>query len=218
MNPELHIELRTERPEDYPRVEILTREAFWNVYAPGCSEHYLVHIMRDSADFIPELDVVALADGKIVGNIMYTHSAICIPNGERFPIITFGPISVLPEYQSRGIGGALIEKTKKMAKDLGYQAIAIVGDPEYYKRFGFVSGESKGVRTADGKFAAALQVCELVPNALEGKQGNLQEAEIFGKVTVEASEEFDKGFIAKEKKSGLSSQQRFAELVAMVHD
>ena len=98
------IVIRNEIKSDYRKVEELTREAFWNLYVPGCNEHYIVHIMREHKDFISELDLVAELDGKIVGNVMYTKSYLVDQTGNKKEVLTFGPISVLPEYQRKGIG------------------------------------------------------------------------------------------------------------------
>jgi len=95
----MDILIRNETENDYRAVEEITREAFWNLYFPGCHEHYLVHIMRDHADFLKELDFVAECDGKIVGNIMYTKAWLVDETGKEMDIVSFGPISVLPEYQ-----------------------------------------------------------------------------------------------------------------------
>ena len=113
------IMLRHETEEDRQIVEELTREAFWNVHEPGCSEHYLAHIMRDSELFLPELDFVAEINGKIVGNIMYMRSSITDGDQTHYPVITFGPISVLPKEQGKGVGSKLIEHTLKLATDMG---------------------------------------------------------------------------------------------------
>lgn len=90
--------IRNERKEDYEAVERITREAFYNVYVPGCMEHYLVHIMREHEDFIPELDFVLEYEGEIIGNIMYTRSKLVDEQGETKEILTFGPVSILPKY------------------------------------------------------------------------------------------------------------------------
>lgn len=100
--------LRPEIPSDYLEVENLTREAFWNVYAPGCVEHYLLHRLRCSSDFIPELDIVAERDGRIVGNVVCVSSRIDGDNGKRHEVLTLGPISVLPSCQRIGIGRRMI--------------------------------------------------------------------------------------------------------------
>ena len=96
--------IRNEQLKDYREVEELTKKAFWNVHAPGCDEHYLVHVMRTHEDFIPELDFVIEKDGVIIGNIMYTKAWLTDRDGEEKEILTFGPISILPEYQRKGYG------------------------------------------------------------------------------------------------------------------
>ena len=142
----MEIIIRHEQEVDYRNVEELTREAFWNRYVPGCDEHYLVHSMRSMPAFLPDLDFVAEYHGNVIGNIMYTKATIFGDDGRQYPVLTFGPISVLPEYQGRGIGSKLIQHTKAIAKSLGYQAILIYGDPEFYKRVGFVAlSERSGI-------------------------------------------------------------------------
>lgn len=208
------ITLRRERLEDYRVVEELTREAFWNHYVPGCSEHYLLHVIRNSDCFIGELDLVAETEGRIVGSIVYTKAAVIGDDGVSREVVTFGPISVLPAYQGKGIGGTLIETTKVMAAELGFQAILIYGDPAYYSRFGFVPAESFGIGTGDDQYAAALQAFELAPGVLSGMPGRFVEDEIFD-IDPEAAEKFDKGFPPKEHRDGLPSQVRFQEVVKM---
>ncbi len=105
--------IRNERPEDFRAVEELTKKAFWNVNVPECSEHYLVHILRSHADFVPELDFVAEFDGKIIANIMFTRSRLRGEDGTEKEVLTFGPLSVLPEYQRQGYGKALLEYALK---------------------------------------------------------------------------------------------------------
>lgn len=207
--------LRLETPEDYRQVEWLTREAFWNRHVPGCDEHYLAHVLRDSPDFIVELDYVALLDGKIVGNIMYAFSEIKYGTGKANQVLTFGPVSVLPEYQSKGIGKALIMHTMDLAHAMGHKIVVIYGDPAYYCRFGFVAGEMHGIRTADGLFSPALQVVELVPGALAGISGNFYESDAYH-VAPEATDAFEQTFAPKEKFS-TPSQKRFMELLSLSH-
>ncbi|SHI80251.1 Acetyltransferase (GNAT) family protein [Lutispora thermophila DSM 19022] len=100
--------LRNEMPSDYRVVEEMTREAFWNNHVPGCDEHYLIHMMRNCHSFIKELDFVAEIDGKVVGNIVYAKSKIMGDKSKYHDVITFGSVSVLPEYQGKGIGAMLI--------------------------------------------------------------------------------------------------------------
>ena len=207
------IELRPEGAEDRRPVEELTREAFWNVYGPGCAEHYLVHIMREDPAFVPELDYVAAQGGQVVGSILYTRAEILGDDGEERPVLCFGPISVLPRKQGQGVGLALIGRTKDLARRMGHRAIVITGDPEYYRRAGFVPAETFGIRTAGDEYAAALLACELEPGALADAAGRFVEAPVY-QLDEKAVEEFDQGFPPREKRSGLPSQRRFLELAA----
>jgi len=205
----MEITLRLEEKEDFKIVEDLTREAFWDVHCPGADEHLLVHNLRKTNVFIKELDFVALNDKKIVGNIMYAKAKIK-NNDFDYTILTFGPVSVLPEYQNNGIGKKLINHTIKLSKEMGYKAIIIYGDPEYYKRFGFKESKEFKITNKDKKFPAALLVLELHPNALNGIEGIFDEGKAY-EIDKHEAEEFEKNFIAKEK--GYSkSQERFKEL------
>lgn len=217
----MRLEIRLEEAADYRAVEELTREAFWNVHCPGCDEHYLVHILRDSQAFIPNLDYVAIIHEPAVttpilaGNIMYTDGIIQPEQGPAIPVISFGPVSVLPQYQNMGIGQALIRHTQALARDMGHRIIAIYGDPLYYYRFGFEAAENYGVCGKDGYFSPALQLCALVPGALEGVSGRFIEDAIYELDPVAATE-FDKSFAPKIKGSSLS-QLRFQELISQSH-
>lgn len=208
----MDIELRQEQPADYSETENVTREAFWNHYSPACSEHYLLHIMRDCPAFVPELDVVAVCDGKIVGNVVYMKSVIRADNGNSYEVLSLGPISVLPEYQRKGIGGRMIEYTRDIARRMGFAAILLCGDPDYYSRQGFLSAETFGIRTEDNMYADALQVCPLCENAMSGMKGRYIEDSAY-QVDEAAATEFDKHFPPKEIIVGTPSQKRFDEIV-----
>jgi putative acetyltransferase len=210
MNQYADLLLRWENPQDYAVVENLTREAFWNLFVPGCDEHYLVHLLRDAKDFVPELDFVAEVDGIVVGNIMYARSSIHSEQGEIHPVLTFGPVSVLPSCQGRGIGSELIRHTMSLATELGHEAVVIYGDPGYYRRFGFVPAESYGIKGKNGRYSPALQVKELFPDALRGISGIFYEAAVY-EVDTTAAALFDARFPPKEK-AFKPSQQRFLEL------
>ena len=118
---EKRIHIRNERESDYAEVERITRRAFYNIYVPGCVEHYLVRVMRGHEDFIPELDFVIELDGRIIGNIMYTKSSLTDENGERKEILTFGPVCVAPEFQRRGYGKRLIAASLERAALEGWK-------------------------------------------------------------------------------------------------
>jgi putative acetyltransferase len=207
------ITIRPEQPSDWRAVEELTREAFWNVNVPGCNEHFLVHRLRSHGDFIPELDLLAELDGKLAGNIMYSRAKIVSADGREHSVLTFGPLSVLPEYQRQGIGSALIGHSTGAARALGYGAILIYGDPEYYRRFGFQPAESFSVTTAEGKFHPALQALELTKGELTGISGCFQESPAYSLDAAEAAA-FDASFPPKAK-FVTESQRRFAWLAGL---
>jgi predicted N-acetyltransferase YhbS len=205
--------IRNEEKEDYRTVEQLVREAFWNLYVPGCNEHYVLHNLRNSNDFIPELDCVAEKQGQIVGQIAYSRGIIKGRRGEEKEVITFGPVSVLPAFQKRGIGSALIIHTINIAQNMGYPAICIYGDPRYYSRFGFRCAEKFEIKTADDKFAVALQVLELKQGALNNLSGRFIESVAFA-VDETGFAQYDATFPFKEKKE-TDSQREFRLLASL---
>lgn len=208
----MSMQIRETKPEDYRKVEELTREAFWNHHVPGCDEHLLVHKLHESDIYIPELDFVAEMDGGIVGNIVYAKAAIVDESGAEHEVVSFGPLAVLPEYQRMGVGSRLVEHSLEEARKLGYAAVVIFGSKEYYPRFGFLPARDFGVTTADGRFAAAHMICELEPGALRDIKGRFVLDDIYDLDEAEV-EEFDKQFPLKEKKSGTASQKAFLESV-----
>lgn len=190
--------IRRETEADYCAVEELHRNAFWNVQVPGCSEHYLAHILRKHPDFIPELDLVYELDGEIVGNVMYTKSELLEESGNSTGILTFGPIGVAPEYQRRGIGKALLEASFDIAAGLGYPAIAIFGDPDNYVARGFRSCKRYNVCLEGDIFPAALLVKELKPGFFDGRKLVFRESPAY-EIQERDAEAFDAGFPPKEK-------------------
>lgn len=206
----MEIKLRLEEEKDYRTVEEVTREAFWNLYSPGCNEHLLAHKLRDTPQFVKELNYVALHNDKIVGNIAYAEGEITTADKE-YKIVVFGPVSVLPEYQNKGIGSKLINHTIRLAREMGYPAILIYGDPEYYCRFGFKVSKEFHITNTEGKFPAAFQILELYPGALNGIKGIFEESDIY-QIDEEELEEFEKGFPPKEKRH-TKTQERFLEMV-----
>lgn len=193
---EMDINLRLERQEDYFAVENLTRDAFWGFTRPTCDEHYLAHILRKSKEFIPELDFVAEIDGELAGNIMYSKAKVVDGTGAEHEVITFGPLSVLPKFQSAGVGAALMRHTIMHAAQLGYKAIIFYGHPDYYARFGFQSAKLFDVTTPDGSNFDAFMAMELYPSALEGISGEFYEASLFN-INEEDVQKFDLNFPPK---------------------
>ena len=213
----MDIQIRLEQPADYREAEQVTREAFWNHYSPGCTEHYLLHIMRDSPRFVPELDFVAVADGRVVGSVVFMKSFILGDDGKRYEVLSMGPIAVLPTFQRKGVGRMLIEHARAAAKDSGYRAILLCGEPRYYTKVGFTAAEQFGIRTSENKYFAALHVCPLYADALNGVAGRYFEDELYN-VDEAAAEAFDAGFPPKERLSGTPTQRRFEEVFAMQRD
>ena len=168
--------------------------------------------MRDCPAFVPELDVVAVCDGKIVGNVVYMKSVIRADNGNSYEVLSLGPISVLPEYQRKGIGVRMIEYTRDIARRMGFAAILLCGDPDYYSRQGFLSAETFGIRTEDDMYADALQVCPLSERAMSGMKGRYVEDSIY-QIDESVASDFDKHFPPKEIIVGTPSQKRFDEIV-----
>lgn len=164
------IQIRNEQKSDYQIVEDITREAFYNMYVPGCMEHYLVHIMRGHEDFIPELDFVLELDGKVIGNIMYTKAKLTDENGEEKEIITFGPVSILPKYQRMGYGKLLMEHSFKRAVELGYDTIVIFGSPANYVSRGFKSCKKYNLCVEGGGYPAGMLAKELKEGAFDGRK------------------------------------------------
>ncbi len=121
----MNISIRNEHKKDYREVEEITREAFWNLYLQGCDEHYLVHKMRQHSDFLPDLDFVATYKEKIIGNIMFAKSYVIDESDNRIETISFGPLSVLPEFQRQGVGSALVQHSIEISLKKNYKAIII---------------------------------------------------------------------------------------------
>lgn len=137
--------IRLEKKEDYKEVENLTREAFWNVYRPGCMEHYVLHIYRELDDFVKELDFVMEKAGKIIGHVMYSKAEITADDGRKIPIMTFGPISIHPDYKRKGYGKKLLDYSMEKAKEMGAGALCIEGNIDFYGKSGFVVASTKGI-------------------------------------------------------------------------
>lgn len=171
----------------------------------------MLHILRDSASFIREFDTVAVLDGEIVGNIVYTKAAILGDDGNLREVLSFGPVSVPPALWAKGIGSTLIRHTLARAKELGYGAVLIYGDPEYYQRFGFVPAEAFGIGSADNLYMYALQALELREGALEGCPGRFVEDALFH-IDEAAAAEFDKSFPQKARRGDLPYQERFRHI------
>lgn len=201
------IKIRNETEADYKIVEEITRRAFYNIYVPGCVEHYLVHIMRGHKDFISELDLVIELDGQIIGNIMYTKAKLVDEDRAEKVILTFGPVSIAPEFQRMGYGKKLMEYSFEKAVQLGYDTIVIFGSPANYVSSGFKSCKKFNVSLEDGKYPAAMMVKELVPGVLSGKKWVYHDSPVMA-VTEEDARQFD-DTLEKMEKKWQASQEEF---------
>ena len=201
------IKIRREEQTDYERVEEITRKAFWNLYTPGCNEHYLVHVMRSHKDFLPELDFVIEVDNQIIGNIMYTKARLIDEAGEEKNILTFGPVSILPEYQRRGYGKKLLEYSFEQAAALGYDVIVIFGNPGNYVSRGFKSCKKFNVCLEDGTYPTAMLVKELKPNVLDGRRWVYYQSPVY-EIDEQEALRFDDALEKMEKKC-LPCQEEF---------
>ena len=172
-----NIIIRKETKEDYYNTELCTLRAFWNIHGPGCNEHLMVHKLRQSEDYLPEISRVAELDGKIVGVIMY-HKARVVDGDKETEIITFGPLAVEPTCFSMGVGGLLLKETLKLAKEAGYPGIALCGEPDYYPRYGFRRGADSGIEHAVFGTPDPFMIYPL-NEGFEKLRGKFYEAKVF---------------------------------------
>jgi putative acetyltransferase len=207
--------IRNETENDYATVEEMTREAFWNLYVPGCDEHYLVHIMRSHEDFIPELDYVAESDGKIVGNIMYTKARLIDEAGNEKSILTFGPLCVRPGYQRKGIGKELLRVSFDKALAMGCDTVVIFGNPSNYVARGFKSCIRFNVCVEGEVFPSAMMVKELKPDLFDGRRWFYRESPVYH-LDQNLVEEYDKRFPSKEKKHQPHQEEFFIHSHSML--
>lgn len=193
--------IRSEKPEDRHAVEFLVREAFWNVYRPGCTEHYLLHVMRDDPAFIPDLDFVMEKDGEIIGQNVFAKTVIEADDGRRIDVLTMGPICITPALKRRGCGKLLLDYSLEQAAAMGFGAVLFEGNIAFYGKSGFRYSSEFGIRYHDlpEDADASFFLCkELMPGYLNGITGVYQTPQIYY-VDDAAVEEFDKGFPFKQK-------------------
>jgi len=195
--------IRQETEADHHAVEEITRDAFWAFWEEDedremCNEHLLVHKLRNVDALVPELNCVAEQGGKIVGHIIYTKSYIEAEDGAKYETLTFGPLTVKPEYQSKGIGRALMEHTFEIAVKLGHRAVLIFGIPDYYPRVGFKRAADFGLTTSDGAIFDAFMVYPLYDGALDGINGKYYIDSVYFDLSDEETMEFDKRFPKRE--------------------
>ncbi|MBQ4426844.1 MAG: N-acetyltransferase [Oscillospiraceae bacterium] len=193
--------IRPEKKEDRREVENLIREAFWNVYRPGCSEHYVMHVLRDDPAFIPELDLVMEQNGRLIGQNMFMRTIINADDGRVIPVLTMGPIGITPELKRRGYGKKLLDFCLGRASEMGFGAVLFEGNIGFYSHCGFDYARNFGIRYHDlpeGEDDSFFLCRELIPGYLSGVTGVYETPK--GYYVDDADvEEFDKSFPPKEK-------------------
>ena len=193
--------IRLETSRDHTEVEYLVRESFWNVYRPGCLEHYVLHCLRVDPDFIPELDFVMEKDGVIIGQNIFMRASIAADDGRSIPILTMGPICIAPELKRQGYGKVLLDYSLEQAAKLGAGAVCFEGNIDFYGKSGFTHASRFGIRyhgLPEGEDASFFLCKELIPGYLDGITGEY--ATPSGYFVDEGdAEEFDKRFPPKEK-------------------
>ena len=193
--------IRLERKEERREVENLVREAFWNVYRPGCLEHYVLNQLRDYPDFIPELNFVLEKNGRIIGQNVFVHAVINSDNGKDIPIATMGPICIAPELKRQGYGKILLDYTLDQAKEFGIKAVCFEGNIDFYGKSGFRFASDFGIRyhgLPEGADSSFFLCKELDEGYLDGVTGEYATPQCYF-VDEEKAEEFDKAFHPKEK-------------------
>ena len=184
-----NIILRLEQPGDYRAVERVTYDAFKS--DGDGDEALLAHKLRGVQEFVPELDCVAEIGGKVIGNIMYSRSKVVEESGQEWETLTFGPVSVSPEYQRQGVGSALIRHTLQLACEMGFRAVLIFGYESYYPRFGFEEASVFNITTSDGKNFPAFMALPLYKGALNNVSGKLIYAPVFDSLEKEEAAAFN---------------------------
>ncbi len=193
--------IRLEKETDRETVEYLVRESFWNVYRPGCSEHFVLHILRKSEDFVSNLNFVMEKDGEIIGQVVFVKAKIAADNGEILPVCTMGPICIANKFKRQGYGKKLLDYSLKKATELGIGAVMLEGNIDFYSKSGFNLATTFGIRyhgLPEGEDASFFLCKELKKGYLDRITGEYSAPEVYY-VTDDDVEIFDKKFPPKEK-------------------
>ena len=210
--------IRLEEEKDHIKVENIVRDAFWNVYRPGAYEHYIVHNLRKDSSFIKDLAYVIEENDEIIGHINYSNGRLNLYRKNRYGVdikvsegrkkaTVLGPIAIDSKYQSHGYGSKLIRHTLKLAEDMNIPFIFVIGDEEYYSRFGFESASKyniylEGTDTEDENPFFMIRILngnENIIKNLDFDKGIFYNPKVFD-VDEKNVDEFDKNFEYKEKK------------------
>lgn len=200
----INVIIRGIKNEDLREVECVARNAFWNLNMPGCDEHYTIHRLWNTDVCVPKLSMLAESEGKIIGAILYAKAIIKTSNAQ-FDTLTFGPLCVEPDFQKKGVGKQLLNKSMEKARTLGYGSILICGVPTYYPKYGFKTADKFGITMPDGTNFDAFMGIELIKGSLDGITGKFYEPSVY-KVDVHDEnylmevDRFDQDFPHMEKK------------------
>jgi len=193
--------IRSEKKDEYREVENLVRESFWNVYKPGCSEHYVLHVLRDDPAFVKELDFVMEKDGRLIGQNVFVRTVINADDGRDIDVLTMGPICIAPELKRKGYGKLLLDYSLEKAAEMGFGAVLFEGNIDFYGKSGFDYARKFGIRyhdlpedTDDSFFLCK----ELIADYLDGITGVYQTPSAYYVDDADV-DEFDKSFPTKEK-------------------
>lgn len=197
-----NIVIRLEEKREHEAVENLVRDSFWNVYRPGCLEHYVLHQLRNDPAFVPELDFVMYREEELIGQNMFMKATITADDGRSIPIMTMGPICIKNAYKRKGYGKILLDYSLEKAVELGCGALCFEGNIDFYGKSGFRQAGEYAIRyhgLPEGEDASFFLCKELIPGYLNGITGEYATPEGY-LVDEQEMEEFDKQFPQKEKK------------------
>lgn len=199
----MQITIRQTEKQDYNYTENFTREIFWNLFTPGCTDHFILHNLRKSKAYIPQLDLLVIYNNnnnnnKIVGHIISSKAKVMDNQYKEHEVLCVGPFSILPEMQNKGIGTGLLKHSISVAKELDFKGMILFGNPNYYHRFGFDDARNYGITTKDGQNFPPFMALELQKNGLSEITGKFFDDEAF-QVVEDEFVEFEKMFPEKEK-------------------
>ena len=199
------VTIRIEKKEDQREVENLIRESFWNVYRPGCSEHYVIHVLRDDPAFVKELDFVMVQDGRLIGQNMFMKAVINSDDDGDIDVLSMGPICITPDLKRKGYGKLLLDYSLEKAEEMGFGAVLFEGNIDFYGKSGFTYASNFGIRYHDlpeGADASFFLCKELIPGYLSGITGEYAPPEGYfcADQNPEAFEAYEAQFPPKEKK------------------
>lgn len=186
-------------PADWAAIERMTRDAFWDIYKPGCDEHYLVHVLHAENAPAPELNLVAELNGEIIGQVICVPARLLCGKKVLEDVLCLGPLTVAPTHQRQGVGSMLMQEAIRRAASLGWRAIFLVGDPAYYHRFGYRATSEYGITLPGGETMDVMMVLPLQPGALDGCAGVYEEPPVYATIKPADVAAFDQQFPPREK-------------------